>query len=144
MCPDRVARWAAEPEPFPESCIRDRSGGGKGDVTSNPEPARSRKTEPVLITDAQPSLLEEHAARKRRYMITMGIRALAIVTAAIVYSTTHIVWLVLTLAVLGTFLPWIAVVMANDGPPKSKQHVNRYQARPDRTLENPQAKVIDG
>ncbi|NYJ03743.1 DUF3099 domain-containing protein [Petropleomorpha daqingensis] len=113
-------------------------------MTSNSEPARSRRTEPILITDAQPSLLEEHAARKRRYVITMGIRALAIVTAAIVYSTTHIVWLVLALAVLGTFLPWIAVVMANDGPPKSRQHVNRYQSRPDRTLENPQAKVIDG
>jgi hypothetical protein len=112
-------------------------------VTSNPEPARSRRTEPVLITDAHPSLLEEHAARKRRYVITMGIRALAIVTAAIVYSTTHIVWLVLTLAVLGTFLPWIAVVMANDGPPKSKQHVHRYDARPDRTLENPKDRVIE-
>ena len=61
---------------------------------------------------AQPSLLDEHAARKRRYVITMGIRALAIVAAAIVYSATHIVWLVLTLAVLGTFLPWVAVVMA--------------------------------
>jgi hypothetical protein len=114
------------------------------DVTSNPETARSRRTDPILITDAQPSLLEEHAARKRRYVITMGIRALAIVTAAIVYSATHIVWLVLVLAVLGTFLPWIAVVMANDGPPKSRQHVNRYQARPDRILENPKARVIDG
>ena len=113
-------------------------------MTSNPEPARSRRSEPILITDAQPSLIEEHAARKRRYVITMGIRALAIVTAAVVYSTTHIVWLVLTLAVLGTFLPWVAVVMANDGPPKAKQHINRYQGRPDRTLENPKAKIIEG
>ena len=134
MPADPVARWAAEPGPFAESCIRDRSGGGKGDVTSNPEPARSRRPEPILITDAQPSLLEEHAARKRRYVITM---------AAIVYSTTHIVWLVLALAVLGTFLPWVAVVMANDGPPKSRQHVNRYDARPDRTLENPKARIIE-
>jgi hypothetical protein len=113
-------------------------------VTSSQESARSRRTEPVLITDAHPSFRDEQAARKRRYVITMGIRALAIVAAAVVYTSTHLVWLVLTLAVLGTFLPWIAVIMANDGPPKSKAHVNRYQARPDRTLENPQAKVIEG
>ena len=98
----------------------------------------------MLITDAHPSLLDEHAARKRRYVITMGIRALAIVVAAIVYSTTHIVWLVLSLAVLGTFLPWVAVVMANDGPPKARQHVNRYNGAPDRTLENPKTKIIEG
>jgi Protein of unknown function (DUF3099) len=113
-------------------------------VTSSQESARSRRAEPVLITDAHPSLLDEHAARKRRYVITMGVRALAIVAAAIIYTETHIVWLVLSLAVLGTFLPWVAVLMANDGPPKSRQHINRYQARPDRTLENPQAKVIEG
>src|SRR3954452_7726837 len=119
-------------------------GGGKGAVTSRQESARSRGAEPVLITDAHPSLLDEHAARKRRYVITMMIRALAIVAAAIVYTSTHIVWLVLTLAILGTFLPWVAVVMANDGPPKSKANINRYQARPDRTLENPQATIIEG
>src|SRR4051794_41730037 len=119
-------------------------GGGKDVVTSRQESARSRGAEPVLITDAHPSLFDEHAARKRRYVITMGIRALAIVAAAVLYSSTHLVWLVLTLAVLGTFLPWIAVVMANDGPPKSRANVNRYNARPDRTLENPRAKVIEG
>ncbi|WP_448628740.1 DUF3099 domain-containing protein [Geodermatophilus sp. URMC 64] len=100
--------------------------------------------EPVLITDAQRSLLEEHAARKKRYVITMGIRALSVVLATVVYATTHILWLVLAFAALGTVLPWIAVIMANDGPPKSKQHVHRYDARPDRTLENPNARVIEG
>ena len=113
-------------------------------MASSQESARPRKAEPVLITDAHPSLLEEHAARKRRYVITMGVRALSIVAAAIIYTSTHIVWLVLALAVLGTFLPWVAVVMANDGPPRPRNHVNRYNARPDRTLENPQARVIEG
>jgi DUF3099 family protein len=113
-------------------------------VASSQESARPRKTEPVLITDAQPSLLDEYAARKRRYVITMGIRALCIVAAAVVYTSTHLIWLVLTLAVLGTFLPWVAVIMANDGPPRARAHVNRYNSRPDRTLENPRAKVIEG
>ena len=113
-------------------------------MASSQESARPRKTEPVLITDAHPSLLDEHAARKRRYVITMGIRALAIIAAAIVYSATHLVWLVLALAVLGTFLPWVAVVMANDGPPKKRVQVNRYDARPDRVLEGPKPRIIEG
>ena len=113
-------------------------------MVSSQESAGSRRVEPVLITDAQPSLLEEHAARKKRYVITMGIRALSLVLATVVYATTHILWLAMVLAGLSPVLPWIAVVMANDGPPKSKQHVNRYDARPDRTLENPKARVIEG
>jgi hypothetical protein len=115
-----------------------------GVVASSQESAGSRRTNPVLITDAQPSLFEEHAARKRRYVLTMAVRALSLVLATVVYTATHIVWLVLALALLGTVLPWIAVVMANDAPPKKKQHVNRYNARPDRTLENPRARVIEG
>ena len=96
----------------------------------------------MLITDAPVSPQQEHAARKRRYVITMGVRALSLVAAAVVYSSTHIVWLVLVLAALGTVLPWFAVVMANDGPPKSKQRVHRYQ--PDRTLERPDLRAIEG
>ena len=41
-------------------------------------------------------------------------------------------------------LPWIAVVMANDGPPKKQLRVNRYEARPDRVLESRPTRVIDG
>jgi hypothetical protein len=111
-------------------------------VASSQESARFHKAEPVLITEAQPSLLEQHAARKRRYVLTMAVRALSLVMAAVIYSATHILWLVLILAALGTVLPWVAVVMANDGPPKSKQHVPRY--RPERTLEGPPARAIEG
>jgi Flp pilus assembly protein TadB len=113
-------------------------------VASSQESARSRRAEPVLITEARPSLLEQHAARKRRYVLTMAVRALSLVLAAVVYSTTHLLWLVLFLALLGTVLPWIAVVMANDGPPKKRVQVNRYEARPDRVLDNARSRVIDG
>jgi Flp pilus assembly protein TadB len=112
-------------------------------VASSQESARSRKTEPVLITDAQPSLFDKHAARKKRYVLTMAVRALSVVLAAVVYSATHILWLVLLLAAFGTVLPWIAVLMANDGPPKSKQAVNRYAARPDRVLEQRPTRTIE-
>ena len=108
--------------------------------SSQPSP-RSRKPEPVLITEAQPSLGELHDARKKRYAITMGVRIVFIVLAAVFYQ---IVWLMLIFAVLGTVLPWVAVIMANDGPPKKKLHVNRYDARPDRVLEVRPTRVIDG
>lgn len=102
---------------------------------------RPRREEPVLITEARISRAEEQAARKKRYTITMLIRAVALVLAAAFYQ---VVWLMLIFAVLGTVLPWIAVVMANDGPPKTKQRVNGYQARPDRVLESRPARVIEG
>jgi Flp pilus assembly protein TadB len=108
-------------------------------VASSQQFPRQRRPEPVLITEAEPSLAEQHAFRKKRYAITMGIRIVFIVLAAAFYQ---IVWLMLIFAVLGTVLPWIAVVMANDRPPKNKLF-RGYDARPDRVLEARPARVID-
>ena len=113
-------------------------------VATSQQPARSgrqpvRSTEPVLITEAEPSLDDQHAARKKRYAITMAVRGVCVVLAAVFYQT---VWLMLIFAVLGTVLPWIAVVMANDRPPKNKLFQG-YDARPDRVLESRPARVID-
>lgn len=101
---------------------------------------RPRRAEPVLITEAQVSQVDQQAARKRRYAITMLIRSLCLLLAAVFYQ---VVWLMLILAVLGTILPWFAVIMANDRPPKKKQQVNRYVARPDRQLESRPHRVIE-
>ena len=111
-------------------------------VASSQQSARPRRTEPVLITQAEPSLVEQHAARKKRYVLTMAVRGVSLVLAAVFYQT---VWLMIIFAVLGTVLPWIAVVMANDRPPKKKLDAHRYVApRPDRILESgPQSRVID-
>jgi Flp pilus assembly protein TadB len=104
-------------------------------VASSQQPARSRRPEPVLITEAAPSLAEQHNARKRRYVITMVVRGVSLILAAVFYQ---ILWLAIIFAVLGTVLPWIAVMMANDRPPKKRLDVNRYTApRPDRILESP-------
>ena len=110
-------------------------------MASSQQFPRQRRPEPVLITEAEISALEQHAARKKRYAITMGVRIVFIVLAAVFYQ---IVWLMLLFAVLGTVLPWIAVVMANDRPPKKKLMANRYDARPDRVLETRPTRVIDG
>jgi Flp pilus assembly protein TadB len=112
-------------------------------VASSQQPARPRRPEPVLITEAEPSLAEQHAARKRRYVLTMLVRGVSLVLAAVFYQ---VLWLALIFAVLGTVLPWVAVMMANDRPPKKKVDVNRYAPpRPDRILENPArpGRVID-
>jgi hypothetical protein len=114
-------------------------------VATSEQPARSgkptRPAEPVLITEAEPSLDEQHSARKKRYAITMGIRAVAITLAAVVYQ--YALWLAIVFGILGTVLPWIAVVMANDRPPKHKLF-DGYHARSDRVLESRPHRIIDG
>lgn len=120
-----------------------RTAEGWTPVASSQQHPRARRPDPVLITEAEPSQSEQHAARKKRYAITMAIRGVSIVLAAVFYQT---VWVMLLFAVLGTVLPWIAVIMANDRPPKKKVHVPRPLPRPDRILEGPTrtGRVIDG
>ena len=114
---------------------------GASPVASSQQFPRPRTPEAVLITEAAVSRSEEHAARKKRYAITMAVRGVCVVLAAVFYQT---IWLMLFFAVLGTVLPWIAVVMANDRPPKKKLRAHNYQARPDRVLESRPTRVIDG
>lgn len=110
-------------------------------MASSQQFPRPGRDEPVLITEARISPAEEHAARKKRYALTMLVRGVALVLAAVFYQT---VWLMLILAFLGTVLPWVAVIMANDRPPKKKQHAHRYVAGPDRQLESRPHRVIEG
>ena len=109
-------------------------------MASSQQFPRSGGSEPVLITEAEPSQAEQHAARVKRYAITMGVRIVFIILAATFYK---IVWLMLIFAFLGTVMPWIAVIMANDRPPKKKLDAHRYEARPERALEARPVRVID-
>jgi len=102
------------------------------------------RSEPLLITEAAPSQTDQHAARKRRYAITMAIRCVSLVIAA--FTAQYSLWAMALFAVLGTVLPWVAVVMANDRPPKKQLDPNRYRPpAPDRILESgsSRARVID-
>jgi len=51
-------------------------------VASSQQFPRQRRPEPVLITEAEISVAEQHAARKKRYAITMAIRGVCVVLAA--------------------------------------------------------------
>lgn len=110
-------------------------------MTSSPQFPRPRGAEPVLITEAQPSRVDLHAARKKRYAITMAVRGVCIVLAAVFYQ---VLWLMILFMALGAVLPWVAVLMANDGPPKKREDPNRFTGRPDRQLEARPVRVIDG
>lgn len=78
---------------------------------------------PVLITEAAPSLLEQHEARKRRYILTMAVRAVCLVLATVFYQ---VLWVMAIFAVLAIVLPWIAVMVANDRPPKKSLNAHRF------------------
>lgn len=68
--------------------------------------------EPVLVTTAAPSPVEERHARERRYLITMGIRVVAFIAAIVLAQRRW--WLAAAVAIaLSLLLPWIAVVAAN-------------------------------
>ncbi len=70
--------------------------------------------DPILITDAAPSLDDDIARRRRIYVRIMVVH---IVGFALSYPLYLWEWRAGVLAVILTgVLPWIAVIMANDAP----------------------------
>jgi Protein of unknown function (DUF3099) len=99
--------------------------------------------QPVLITEAQPSLDDQFRSRRIKYSIMMATRAVCLVLAAVSYRIT---WLMIIFALGALVLPWMAVLIANDGPPKKAQKVNKYagQPAPERALPPAgESRVID-
>jgi hypothetical protein len=95
---------------------------------------------PVLITAAEVSYDDQHAARKRKYMIMMGLRVPFLILALVFYHTW---WLALAFVLISIPLPWAAVLIANDRPPRKAEKVNRFEAPP-RAIEGGDHTVIDG
>jgi len=83
---------------------------------------------PVLITDAAQSQDDQLRRRTRRYVFMMLIRAACVVIFAVLISTRPpLLWLWVVLTGAGAVvLPWLAVLLANDRPPKAKyQHFHK-------------------
>lgn len=78
---------------------------------------------PVLITDAAVSQDDQLRSRQVRYVLMMAVRAACLIIGAVlVGAQVPMLWLWLPLCGVGMILvPWLAVLLANDGPPK-KQH----------------------
>jgi Protein of unknown function (DUF3099) len=108
-------------------------------------PTRSRRDDPVLITEAEPSLDDQYHARRRKYALMMGTRAVCLILAAVFY---RVPWLMGILAVGAVVLPWMAVIIANDRPPKKALTVHRFgrHPAPERALSPPpdQSRIIEG
>ncbi|WP_327270713.1 DUF3099 domain-containing protein [Streptomyces sp. NBC_01218] len=65
------------------------------------------------ITGARQSLADDVRGRQRRYVISMSVRTVAVVLAAVLWNVERHVSMV-ALA-LGLLLPYVAVVIANAG-----------------------------
>ena len=77
---------------------------------------------PVLITDAARSQSDQLRSREIRYVTMMALRAACLILGAVLISVRPPLlplWLGLCAAGM-VFLPWAAVLIANDRPPKSK------------------------
>ncbi|HUY52147.1 MAG TPA: DUF3099 domain-containing protein [Streptosporangiaceae bacterium] len=90
---------------------------------------RPRRNRPHLVTEAQPPLSADIAARQRRYLIMMGIR-IACFVATVALFAAGVGWLAAIPAVGAITIPYFAVVMANGGrEPASTRGFQAYEPR---------------
>ncbi|GAC1396596.1 MAG: DUF3099 domain-containing protein [Mycobacterium sp.] len=85
--------------------------------------------QPVLITRAALPLEEEHRARVRKYLKLMFWRIPALILAAVAYGIWHNGLISLAILVASVPLPWMAVLIANDRPPRRAEEPRRYDSQ---------------
>ncbi|MCV7278606.1 DUF3099 domain-containing protein [Mycolicibacterium flavescens] len=83
---------------------------------------------PVLITRAAPAYEEQHRQRVRKYLTLMSFRIPALILAAAAYGIWHNGLISLAIIVVSLPLPWMAVLIANDRPPRRRDEPRRYAA----------------
>ncbi|MGC9666510.1 DUF3099 domain-containing protein [Planosporangium sp. 12N6] len=87
---------------------------------------RRHRQRPVVITDAEISQDDQLKLRQVRYLIMMMVRALCLIIAAVLVSLRVPLlplWLILCVTAM-VLLPWLAVIMANDRPPKEEHRLS--------------------
>jgi Flp pilus assembly protein TadB len=100
-----------------------------------------KRQQPVLITDADRSPDDQLRSRQIRYITMMSIRAVCLVVAAVlVSSNAPLLWLWVPMCVVGmVLLPWLAVIIANDRPPKEQYRLSKRLRRAATSLRGPRA-----
>lgn len=86
--------------------------------------------QPVLITAAAPSFEQQHRDRVRKYLTMMSFRVPALILAAVAYGAWHNGLISLAILAASIPLPWMAVLIANDRPPRGTDEPRRYDAEP--------------
>ncbi len=94
---------------------------------------------PVLITRAAHSYEEQHRQRVRKYLTLMSWRIPAFIGAAVAYGIWHNGLLSLAILAASIPLPWMAVLIANDRPPRTAEEPRRFPDAPSRTALFPRA-----
>lgn len=92
---------------------------------------RQQAHRPVLITDAARSQDDQLRSREVRYIVMMSIRAVCLIVGAILVGVkAPLLWLWLPLCAVGMVLiPWLAVLLANDRPPKEQHRLSGRRRR---------------
>lgn len=88
---------------------------------------------PILITAAAPSYDVQHRARVRKYLTLMSFRIPALILAALAYGAWHNGLISLLIVAASIPLPWMAVLIANDRPPRSADEPRRFEESRRRT-----------
>jgi hypothetical protein len=91
-----------------------------------------KEARPVLITKAAPAYEVQHRQRVRKYLTLMAFRIPALILAAVAYNIWQNGLISLAIIVASIPLPWIAVLIANDRPPRSAEEPRRYAGRGER------------
>jgi hypothetical protein len=81
---------------------------------------------PVLITRAAPAYEEQHRQRVRKYLTLMSFRIPSLILAAVAYNIWHNGLISLAIILVAIPLPWMAVLIANDRPPRKAEEPRRY------------------
>jgi hypothetical protein len=79
---------------------------------------------PILITEAPVNADDEYNQRRKRYLIMMIIRALCVIGAASTFQYSG--WLAAAFVAAAVVLPWSAVLIANNRPPKQALKFRRF------------------
>lgn len=117
------------------------SGHGTASV-HRPGGGRGRSHDDVnVITEARPSYDDEFRARRKRYVVMMAMRVPCLVLAAVFYHTP---WLAILIILISIPLPWMAVLIANDGPARKKKPAPRGIINDQRAITGPAPDVVDG
>jgi hypothetical protein len=87
---------------------------------------------PVLITAAAPAYDVQHRRRVRKYLTLMAFRVPALIFAALAYGAWHNGLISLLILVASIPLPWMAVLIANDRPPRRADEPRRFDHVPRR------------
>ena len=88
---------------------------------------------PILITAAAPGYEEQHRQRVRKYLTLMSFRIPALILAAVAYGMWHNGLISLLIIAASVPLPWMAVLIANDRPPRPADEPRRFDAPARRT-----------